>query len=88
MLVNVIPTNGDIAVAGINSFTATPTQRTNSNDGSVIIQNVSSTLNFQNYINSVINSNGVVNADFTLRLWKANTMLIGIMPKAVYFLMI
>lgn len=71
---NVIPTNGDIAVAGINSFAATPTQRTNSNDGSVIIQNVSSTLNFQNYINSVINSNGVVNADFTLRLWKANTM--------------
>ena len=71
---NVIPTNGDIAVAGINSFTATPTQRTNSNDGSVIIQNVSATLNFQNYITSVINSNGVVNADFTLRLWKANTM--------------
>lgn len=72
---NLIPTSGTIAVAGNNSFVATPTQRTNSNDGSVLIQNVSSTLTFQAYINSIVNSQGVVNADFTLELYKANTML-------------
>ena len=71
---NLIPLAGEIATAGQNSFISTPTQRTNSNDGSVLIQNVSPTLNFQNYINSIVNAQGVVNADFTLRLWKANTM--------------
>ena len=72
---NVIPTAGDIAVAGVNSFLATPTQRTNSNDGSVLVQNVSPTLNFQNYVNDIVNASGVVNVDFTLRLFEANSMI-------------
>tara|TARA_R110000772_G_scaffold35255_1_gene85117 strand:+ start:19341 stop:23894 length:4554 start_codon:yes stop_codon:yes gene_type:complete len=70
---NLIPTAGDIAVSGINSFLATPTQRTNSNDGSVVIQNVSPTLDFQAYINNIVNASGVVNVDFTLRLYKATS---------------
>ena len=72
---NLIPLAGEIAQSGTNSFIATPTQRTNSNDGSVLIQNLTATSNFQNYINNIVNAQGVINVDYTLRLWKANSMV-------------
>ena len=71
----VIPIDGEIATSGVNSFITTPTARTNSNDGAVVIQNVSATSSFQNYINSIVNTQGQINADYTLRLYKAASMV-------------
>ena len=70
----VIPTAGEIATAGVNSFSATPTLTTTSNDGSVILQNISPTLAFNTYVNDIVNSAGLVNVDYTLELFKASSM--------------
>ena len=69
---NLVPTNGEIASSGVNSFITTPTIRTNSNDGQVNIQNCAPTSQFQLYVNDIVDSNGLANVDYTLQLFTAS----------------
>ena len=67
------PTAGEIALSGINSFIATPTIRTNSNDGVVNTAFINPTVLFQPFINDVVDANGMANADYTLQFYNTGS---------------
>jgi hypothetical protein len=66
---NLNPSAGEIAVTGPNSFAATPTQTTVSTDGAVTLQNIPATGQFQQFINDVVDANGMNNADYTIQFY-------------------
>ena len=70
-----IPNNGEIAQASPSSIATTPTQTTTSNDGVINITNIAPTTQFQQYINDVVDANGITNAEYTLQLYKAASKL-------------
>ena len=66
---------GEIAVTGVNSFVATPTLRTTSTDGAVTLQNIPATGQFQQFINDVVDANGMNNADYTIQFYKTTNKI-------------
>ena len=72
---NVAPSAGEIAVTGVNSFITTPTLRTTSTDGTVLLQNIPATGQFQQFINDVVDANGMNNADYTIQFYKTTNKI-------------